>query len=413
MLARRHWIAPGALLYAQLAHGCSWLILLYAAASASAAGTGAGFAWIHTVALGWVTMAALAILIHALPAFTDTTWRGESAARWSLVAYAFGVTMLVAGFLGEASALVAAGAAAVVLALAVYLTTAALTIAGAMRGERVARAVARAFAGTFAFLAVAALMGLGMALVLAGARAPAWIAMLPSAHADLGTLGWLSLLIFGVSMRTFRPILGVQTRLPWMHIVVGLLAVLGVPLLSAGVALGSGALARVGGSLFGLAALGYVSDALDRLRRTDVHHRPPQAFILAALCWLLYALALGAGLMLGQPWQTAYVFALLIGWIGQMVNAHLHHIGVRLIATVYRGEEDETQPGDLLDARLSWSAFTLFQIAIALVCAALLLQRDALLAIGAALGFVAWIAMSANLVRARAQARNALVRGRR
>jgi hypothetical protein len=404
MLSRRHWIPPLALMYAQVAHGAAWLIVLWAAWSGNLGSPLDGFAWIHTVALAWVTMAALAILIFALPNFVDAPPRGETAARWSLFAYGIGVALLIYGFLANPRILGAAGAL-VLAALLVYLSAAFATLAGATHGERIQRAVARAFMGTFLFLLLTALMGFALAWMLTGYSAASWIARLPEAHADLGTLGWLSLLIFGVSMRTLRPITGAATRFRWMHIVVGSLAALGVPLLAAGVAAHLTWLAWIGGALFALATLAYVFDVLDIIAHARNPHRPPQAFVVCSGLWFLIALALGGGVLAGKPWQQAYVFVLLMGWVGQMVNAHLHHIGVRLLATVYRGEEDETPPQELLEARLSWFSWAASQLAVAAVTYALLTGDSTLAARGAIFGFGGWIAMLANLFAARMRAK--------
>ena len=348
-------------------------------------------------------MSALAILLHALPNFVDAEWRGETIARWSLVAYGIGVALLLYGFLGDPRALGPAGDL-LLAAIVVYVGTAFVTLAVAMRGERVQRAVARAFAGTFLFLLATVVIGYGLAGMLAG-RGVLWAASLPSAHAALGTLGWLSLLVFGVSMRTLRPIAGQATRFRWMHIVVGSLSLLGVPLLAAGLGSRHPQLAWIGGALFAIAALGYAVDTFDVLRRATVTHRPPQAFVVASVIWFLTALAIGGGVLAGAPWQGAYIFLLLIGWIGQMVVAHFHHIGVRLIATVYRGEEDETRPEALLESRLSWLAFAGFQIAIALAAVGLLRDELGLIARAGVFGFAAWIAMTANILAARARAK--------
>ncbi len=407
-MIRRHWIPPGALIYSQLAHGFSWAILLFAAWSGHLQDPLYGFAWIHAVALGWATMAALAILIHALPNFIDAPWCGETAARWSLLAYAAGVALMIYGFIGNPAVLAAAGSL-VLLALIVYLATAFATVAGAMRSTsqdaRVQRAVARAFGTTFVFLAAAGVLGFGLAWMLSGRPVPAFVSTLPAAHADLGMLGWLSLLIFGVSMRTVRPITGRATRMRWMHIAVGSLALLGVPLLAAGLAAGLPWLSRAGGALFALAALGYALDLLDVVRRAVNPHRPPQAFIVAGVLWFLASLAIGAGVLLGKPWQQAYGFMLLAGWVGQFVNAHIYHIGIRLLATVYRGEDDETLPQDLLESRLSWFSFVFFQASIAIVTIALLGGHPQLAARGAVFGAAAWIAMAANIVAARFRAK--------
>lgn len=402
MFARRHWIPPAALVYAHLAHGFSWLLLLWAAWSASVYGY-TGFAWIHTVALGWFTMAAFAVLIHAMPNFVDVEWRGETVARWSLVVFGAGLALLVYGFLGNTRMLGVAGDL-LLASIVVYVGTALWTLAGAMRGERVQRAVARAFSSTFLFLLAAAVIGYGLAGMLGGRNA-AWAASLPAAHATLGALGWLSLLIFGVSMRTLRPIAGGGTRFRWMHIVVGSFTLLGVPLLAVGLAAGNGVPAWAGGALFAIAALGYAFDVFDVLRRATIPHRPPQAFIAVSVLWFLAALAIGGGALAGKPWQPAYIFALLAGWVGQMVLAHFHHIGIRLISTIYRGEDDETRPEELLEPRLSWFTFGAFQVAIALAVVGLMHESLGLLARGAIFGIAAWIAMTANVLAARARAK--------
>lgn len=347
-------------------------------------------------------MAALAILLHAIPNFVDVQWRGETFARWLLVAYGISVAVLLYGFLVNTRALGPAGDL-LLCAIGLYIATALATLAGAMKGERIQRAVARAFAGTLMFLFASAIMGYGLASFLAG-RGFFWAAALASAHAALGTLGWLSLLIFGVSMRTFRPITGEATRFRWMHIVVGSLAVIGVPMLAAGLASANMVLAWIGGAMFAVAAAGYAFDAVDILRRATVTHRPPQAFIAASIMWFLLALIMGGGVLGGKDWQGAYMFVLLMGWIGQMVIAHFHHIGVRLIATMYRGEDDETPPDALLQSRLSWFTFGAFQIAIALCVVGLLEHKLSLVARGSVFGFAAWIAMTANMFAARLSA---------
>jgi hypothetical protein len=402
MFLRRHWIPPAALLYAHAAHGFAWLLLIWAAWTAGAHGY-LGFAWIHTVVLGWVTMAALAILLHALPNFVDVEWRGQTVARWSLVAYAAGAALLIYGFLGNTRVLGPAGDL-LLAAIVVYLGTAFWTLAQALRGDRVQRAVARAFGGTFLFLLATAVIGYGLAGMLAG-RGTLWAASLPSAHAALGTLGWLSLLIFGVSMRTLRPITGQATNRRWMHIVVGSFAVLGVPLLAAGLATQNMLLAWIGGALFMFAALGYAFDVFDILLRATNPHRPPQFFVACSVLWFLAALVLGGATLAGKPWQPAYIVALLMGWIGQMVVAHFHHIGIRLVATVYRGEDDETPPQELLDPRFSWLTLAAFQIGIALVVAGLLENKLGPIARGGIFGATGWIAMTVNVAVARARAK--------
>ncbi len=109
-------------------------------------------------------------------------------------------------------------------------------------------------------------------------------------------------------------------------------------------------------------------------------------------------------MLAGKPWQQAYVFVLLMGWVGQFVNAHLYHIGVRLLATIYRGEDDETPPQALLEPRLSWFTLYAFQVAVGAITYALMFGNASLVARAAVFGITGWIAMIANVMAARARA---------
>jgi hypothetical protein len=86
-----------------------------------------------------------------------------------------------------------------------------------------------------------------------------------------------------------------------------------------------------------------------------------------------------------------------------MVNAHLHHLGVRVMATYIIGEVDKTRPRMLLEPRLSWVAFVAAQLAVGSV---------ALRAQGAPATF-AWLGGGAGLVSVIAKALNAAVVVRR
>jgi hypothetical protein len=405
MFSRRHWIPPWGLLFAQLCHGLSWVLALWIALRVGVTGVSLPeIAWVHLVALGWFTIAALSILLHAIPSFVDVEWRYESAARGAIAVAAASIAAMVVALLAVPSA-IGWSASALAGAMFVYLVTAFATLARAYRSpERVARAVARAFGGSFAVFAVVVALGALMAWMLSGAAVPPWVAQLPRAHANLALFGWLTLLIFGVSARTLRPIAGDRSRFPLLHIVYGTAMLLGAPVLAVGTALPNAAVAWTGGALIALAATCYIADVADVLLRATVPHRPPQAFVALGLVWLAVAVFVGAGVLAGAPWQSAFAFVLLAGWVAHMVNAHMLHIGVRLISTVYRGEDDDTRPEELLDARLSWFVFACMQVAVAAIGSGLLLGNGDACAAGAAAGIVGWGAMIAAFVRARARA---------
>jgi hypothetical protein len=164
-------------------------------------------------------------------------------------------------------------------------------------------------------------------------------------------------------------------------------------------------LSWLGAASIGVGAVAYVVDVATVLLGSTVEHRPPQYFIGAALLWLVTALALGTGTLAGLPWQAAFGFVMLAGWAGQMVNGHVLHIGVRLIATIYRGDDDETRPGALLDSRWSWFVFGAMQLAVAALACGLLLRNSSAAVAGALLGLAGWLAMATALAKARAAAK--------
>lgn len=403
MATRKHWIPPGGLLFAQIAHGASWLLLVWAGISGTVEAVDAvAIAWIHTLALGWATVAATSVLVHVIPGFTDAQWRFETQARLSIGVLAFGVVLFVSALLSYPQSAIV-GAVLIVCGLLVYCSAALATLWTAFRGERTERAIARALAITLLFMLLTAVLGLALAALISGYPVPVWVSAIPATHANLGMLGWLSLLVFGVSARTVKPITGNKSRFPAAHIAVGSFTLLGVVLLAIGLA-GVSLLIWPGAIVFGVAATIYMLDLLDILRRATVSHRVPQSFLLAGVAWLACGLFIGAGVLDGRPWQLAYGFIILAGWIGQIINAHIYHIGVRLVLTIYRGDEDETRPQEVLDARLSWTSFWFFQIAICSALTGLLVANPMLVALGGVVGTAGWLAMIANLVRARTKA---------
>lgn len=402
---KRHWIPPLGLAFGQLCHGGSWLLALWIALRVDAAGSSLHeVAWVHLVALGWLTTTALSILLHAIPAFTDVRWRYEGTARTALFFFGAAVVAFVAAFFVSPQRLFAI-AAVLGATLTIYLATAWLTLGAAMRStDRVDRAVARAFAATLLLLFITMLLGVGSASLFGAIATPEWVARLPGAHAGVALFGWLTLLIYGVSARTLRPIAGNRTRRPMLHVITGTATLFGALLLATGNGSAIAWLSWLGGGLIAAGAAAYIVDVAAIISGSTVTYRPPQCFVAAGVIWLAAALVLGAGVLAGRPWGAPFVFVMLAGWAGQMVNGHILHIGVRLIATIYRGDDDETEPRELLDARRPWLAFAAMQIAVALVAAGLVSQIGTVTSAGAAIGLVGWAILMGALASARQRA---------
>jgi hypothetical protein len=400
----RHWIPPLGLAFGQLSHGLSWTLALWIALHFGIAFISpAEIAWVHLVALGWLTVTALSILLHAIPAFVDVRWRYEGVARAALFAFATAVAVFVAAFLWFPQSLFTA-ALTVGVTLTIYLTTAWSTLSPAFRSqERIDRAVARAFAITLLMLFVAMLLGVFSATLFSGG-APAFAARLPPAHASIALFGWVTLLIYGVSARTLRPITGNRSHRPMRHVIAGSATLVGALLLAAGSGAAITWLSWAGAGFIAIGAAAYVVDVAAVLSGSTVSYRPPQYFIAAGIVWLMVALAFGAGSLAGEPWQSAFAFVMLAGWAGQMVNGHIFHIGVRLIATIYRGDDDETRPSELLDSRGPLFVFAVMQFAVAAIAIGLVSDNVIATATGAAIGLIGWLAMMSALANARRMA---------
>ncbi|MGB8264696.1 MAG: hypothetical protein WCE44_00010 [Candidatus Velthaea sp.] len=392
------WIPPGSLVAGHVAYGLSWLVLA-SAARPGALSFGLELAWVHLVALGWITTIALAVLIHVIPGFTGATWRGQTRARGAIIIFVIGAALLCAGLGFGVQPLLPLGSSVVIISLVVYLLAALGTLTHAGPGRQ-QRSVAAALALALLVLGITAALGYVFAFFLGPGLANDVLRLAP-AHAVLGIVGWLTILATGVSTRTFGPIFGAESRFAAVHGAIGNALTAGSIAAAAGIALRSDAVLDLGLLAVGVGALAYAFDGLDIARRAAAPHRPPQAFALAALIWLLVAVALVAGNRFGAATLTVGIFVALAGWLGQMVNAHMHQLGVRLIATLEGG--DEAADG-LLDPRTSWFTFAAAQVAVLLGTLGLVAQQNDLFGIAGIAGFAAFLGFSGNVLFARGAA---------
>jgi hypothetical protein len=92
-----------------------------------------------------------------------------------------------------------------------------------------------------------------------------------------------------------------------------------------------------------------------------------------------------------------------------MVNAHLHHLGVRVLTTLLRGDDDETRPWDVVNQPLAWLTFGLAQLAVAGTVLALPLAIRGLQPVAALAGIASVLCMLANMGFVRRTLRRAAV----
>lgn len=387
------WIPKDALIAANLFAGISWIALFALATSGVEPGSLPSLAFVHLVALGWLSLAALSVLIHVTPAFLGVSWRFESLARNALRGFAIAVAALVLGFATANTTLLEWAGLLTLATLTLYLVPASVTIARAFSGSRQEAAIARALLSTLGAFVVTAALGALFALALNGRANAGFLTTLPPAHAVLGIAGWLTLLIFGVSTRTMRAINGTGSRWPASHIIASTLVLLGALAFAIAAFVPQPWLFASAGAAFALGVTAYAANLVDILRRNAAPNRIPQAFVAAAIVWLLGALVLGIGTMNGRPWGAAFVYVALVGWLGQMVNAHVFHIGIRLLITTVRGDDDETRPWAVLNQPLAWTAWSCFQVAAGLGTLGLVIQFRAEVSFAALAGLIGWLTM--------------------
>lgn len=396
----RPWIPPASLIAGQAAQGLSWLFLILTAWPSTPGLSMPGLAWIHMVALGWLTMTALGVLVHVIPGFMDVDWKLEGLARWSLLPFGIGIATLVLGFALVQPWALALGSSLIALGLAGFMGPAVLTILSFKPTPELKTPFKTGFLTVLGSLALAAVLGVTMASALAGAPWPAALVHLPPIHAILAGGGWLSLLIFGVSTRTIFPITGRRrTKLP-LHAFVSAGFTIGAGVLVLGLIPGIAhpAVRWLGMGLVAIAAVCYLIDMIRLILGAPNDHKPPIAYVASTLVYLLATVGLGLAVTAGRAdLQAALAYVALVGWMGLSVNGYLHHIGIRLLATVARGEDDETRPIDLLDARLSWLAFGALQVAVAGGTIALSSSNGQLLPVFGAFGLLGWLSILLNV----------------
>ncbi|MDQ2993110.1 MAG: hypothetical protein M3R30_09875 [Candidatus Eremiobacteraeota bacterium] len=382
--------------------GLSWIVLFAIARAGLPDASLLPLAWVHLVALGWIGTIALAVIFFALPTFLDVEWEGpwQATARTCTLVFGIAALALSLGFwLGSIPLLQIAGTA-ILATLLVYTLAMAQPLAIAMRGERARRAIARAFAITFCALLLTAILGVSFAYALGGRLAPAFLVGTPQAHALLGIGGWLTLLVFGVSGRTLGPIAGARSRSLALHIASSSLVLAGTAIAATGAATRLPIVLTIGSALILAGTIAYAADILDVLGRATVPHRPPQAWMGAAAIWAIVAATLLLLSAFGATFASAGIFVALIGWIGSAILAHIHHIGVRVLLTTLRGEDDETRPGDVLCAPVSWATLGLYQFATLVGAYALCANAPLVLEAAAVAGFLAFLTTAINAVYA-------------
>jgi hypothetical protein len=149
----------------------------------------------HALTLGFLAMVMIGALMQMLPVVAGATIPFSRAVGWlTHVPLSFGTAALMAGFLSGEAPLYQAGMALLASAFVVFLLAASFSLVHAVASDTVSGM-------RLAMLSLAITTALGLALALS--RSSGWVltetAAAIAAHAVLGLLGWVMLLVVGVA----------------------------------------------------------------------------------------------------------------------------------------------------------------------------------------------------------------------
>lgn len=394
------WIPPFGIVCGLCAYSVSWGLLLKA-------GTGNGpslfekLAYIHTLTIGFFTLTALSILFHVMPAFTNTPWKKEKAARKTLPLLAAGWIGTTAFFLGGFRMVWAWGILLVVTAIFLWGSLFFLSMGQAAGKKPPAGSPLKFFLLPASFLMGTALLGGIMGGELAAGKPAAWIQStgIP-VHMSMGLLGWLTVLLWIVSSRTQRPILGAQSRHPGRVSFAIWLMGAGVILIAGSKIAGNGLTLQAGFFFVAGAVLLYLADAVGILARSSPPHPVFRAWWATGIAGLFASAMAGLWLVLrGFPRDAdIFVYLVLVGWIQPFLLGHLHQIGVRLLATLVRGPQDMTPPYQILSGRLSWMFWATYVMAALSGLAGVAFSDGRFLMLAGGIGILSFFLLAAHIL---------------
>jgi hypothetical protein len=345
----------------------------------------------HLLVLG----AVVATMMGALYQMTPVIFVAEAAdGRLGLVQgalYTTGWVLMVCGFLGGGRALLAVGGTSVVLAVLLFL---------AILGRVLRTATQWDTAGWYLVTALALLVAtVGVGLTFALDWRFGWFPIPPhllAIHVHLGGIGWLMLLIMGVSYRLVPmfAIAPAPTGLlargnlgAFVGLLIGLVALLWRDAARPAVAIVAwGLAAAVGIYLFDMTRL-----YRQRRRRYDL----TLVTMWGAMACLGVAALMGALWSTGQPgrwfaatpWLLAYGYIALAGWCALAIGAHLVKIVPFLVWLHRYGRRLGRGPvpllKDLLPHRAAIAAIAGYAAGFLLTAAGLFADRAGMIRVGA------------------------------
>ncbi|HEY5633658.1 MAG TPA: hypothetical protein VIT02_07840 [Burkholderiaceae bacterium] len=390
-------------------HLAAWALLAVAPEGAwsFSAGLGAPLAALHALTLGVLVMAAVGASLQLLPVATVQpvlSVRLAAAVWWLLVVSG---AVLVASMARADPGWASAGALGVGAALALYAGLLATNLARARRSRAMTSFAWAALAGLVGVLATGPLLALHYRYgVFADARPVAY------AHLVLACFGFLGMFVCGFSyllVSMFMVRSAPPERSQYLVLALAALGVAGtVAALVAGAGGGWVAVAAVPGLAAAIVHSWQMLSLTARRRSRDA----PWSLALMRVSWVALPLAVGLGAAIAA-WDLraslSVLFALLLvlGWLLSFVLAIVLRI-VPFLASVHAKVRRGRMPlaSKLSPAGWAWTLAGLHLLAVALLGAGVVLERDGLVraaglaGVGAAISLLAFL--GGVLARARA-----------
>jgi len=342
-------------------------------------------AWVHTFTLGWISSALIGAILVYLPAFGRRPVRFPRLPELQFVLYLIGASGVISHFfLGSWDGVWMAG---VVVIVSILLFAPNLIPALASRAKPSPSEWGLVVA--LGFLALAAIVGVMLALDKSLNFLGGDVLRNLSAHAHLAALGWIGLAVCAMSYRlapalldlSRKPLTGTSVEIAALSAaVVGLVLALAGPLPD----LPLWALAAA------LALAVYLVAMVRLVRSPGLPMTWPLCHLAASLVSLALALILGLMLSvtgaqneLGNRLAGAYGILALLGWIGNLIIAVFYHL---LPAAVARARGLHRWPrGFGQGSRFRMAVFCGFNLALGAIVLGLLVQLGWLAEAGALL----------------------------
>lgn len=398
---RTGFISPSGFFVMHLFQGAAWILLALLALEKGAVGSPLFFAVIHAFGLGFLSLAAMSVLVHVLPAAAGLPVGPGLRDRWPIGGLVLGAILFVGGWIGPNLKLSLVGGGVIFLSGGYFLGRVIREIAGRREhGGLQGIGLGLMIGVALTFFLAGSLLGILMLLTLLSPVFTLSLVKAPPAHALMMIGGWLTLLVMAIFLRTSGPLLGrsLMGDLPvkgWLLAGSGIILALPGLLIPLPVLLPPGfALGAAGVILYGIP----LKRALGMARPVN---RIPLWFLRSSATWLL-----AGGLLLffsmgsRRPPLAIILLIFLVGGVGQFFLAHLYHLGPRLLSILRNGPGDLTPPGALLNRKRSISTFLLYQAGIALSILSFFREGDLsskMRLAGATTGFLAWIFLSLEI----------------